>query len=178
VISERGFVVMTASEQPGLSIADRVSWHRRRRGLSRRALAELMGRSEEWLRLLETEGRGAQRLGTLVELARILRLSDLGSLIGQQVTIGDSNPPQHLLTKNVRRALNSSLIESGTDGRVALPNLRQRTERAWVAWHASRAQYTALRWRRATPRLLLVEVATFARNRFHQLTVEPSTTWT
>lgn len=109
-----------------LTIAERVAWHRRRRGLSRRALAELMGRSEEWLRLLETKGQGAERLGTLVELARVLRLPDLQSLVGRQVLLSDTDTPRHPQAEAVRRALAATLIP-GPEGETVNLNGTQRS---------------------------------------------------
>ena len=127
-----------------LTIAERVAWHRRRRGLSRRALAELMGRSEEWLRLLETKGQGAERLGTLMQLARVLRLPDLQSLVGQPVLLNDGSTPRHPQAEAVRRAMTATLIPGPGGEKVSVPDLRRRTQQAWTAWHTSREQYTAL----------------------------------
>jgi transcriptional regulator with XRE-family HTH domain len=127
-----------------LTVAERVAWHRHRRGLSRRALAELLGRSEEWLRLLETQGRGAERLGTLVEIARVLRLPDLGSLLGQTIVVSDSDRPRHLRVEAVRRAFAATLVGPPADGHAAVPELSRRVDQAWTAWRTSREQYTAL----------------------------------
>ncbi|MGW4205681.1 hypothetical protein [Streptomyces sp. NPDC004726] len=43
-------------------VGERVEWHRRRRGLSRRELGAMVGHTERWGCLLESEGRGALRL--------------------------------------------------------------------------------------------------------------------
>lgn len=54
--------------------ARRVRYWRERRGLSRRACAELIGYSEGWLQKIEQGQRRLDRLPILNELARVLRI--------------------------------------------------------------------------------------------------------
>jgi hypothetical protein len=129
-----------------LTTGERVKWHREQRGLSRKALAELVGRTEEWLRLLEVKGQGAERLVNLVDLARALGLSDISTLIG--INLRRVNPdgvPEHSAVAEVRVSLSRALLgpPPGTPP-CSLDSLRDRVQHAWNAWRISRSQYTAL----------------------------------
>jgi transcriptional regulator with XRE-family HTH domain len=138
----------TAKASPqALSIGERVTWQRKRLGMSRKSVAELLGRSEEWLRLLEVEGRGTERLGTLVDLARVMRLSDLSALTGYTFTATPSGleVPEHPAVPEIRLALSRSLLTPADPARVCtLTALQHRVDQAWAAWRESRRQYTAL----------------------------------
>jgi hypothetical protein len=129
-----------------LTIGERVAWHRTRRGLSRKALAELVGRSEEWLRLLEVKGRGAERLANLVDLARALGLNDLSAFTGINIRLsGRTGVPEHPAVAEVRGALSRALLAPAQDVvPQTLDGLRRRIEQAWTGWRLSHSQYTAL----------------------------------
>src|SRR5215472_12183713 len=129
-----------------LTIGERVKWHRERRGLSRRSLAELVGRTEEWLRLLEVKGRGAERLANLVELARALGLDDLSALVGVNIrAAGPGGLPEHRAVAEVRISLSRALLSPVPESPPCpLNTLRGRIGQAWTGWRISRSQYTAL----------------------------------
>src|SRR6266498_532476 len=65
----------------GPGLGERVKAARRRRGLSRRAAAELCARSEEWLRKVERGQRGTS-LRMVARLAEVLRVP-LAELLGE-----------------------------------------------------------------------------------------------
>lgn len=73
------------------SVGDRIAFYRRRRQLTQRVLAELVGRSEDWLSKVERNERDIRRLDILTEVAHALRVS-VGDLLGQPVLIEDSRP--------------------------------------------------------------------------------------
>ncbi len=56
------------------AIGERVGAYRRRRGLSQAALAGLVGRSESWLSQVERGLRSVDKLSTILDLARVLRV--------------------------------------------------------------------------------------------------------
>lgn len=62
-------------------IGERIAVYRRRRGLSQVKLANLVGRSENWLSQIERGERPIQRLGPLAELAKVLEVP-MTELIG------------------------------------------------------------------------------------------------
>jgi transcriptional regulator with XRE-family HTH domain len=67
-----------------LSIGERIAFYRRRRGLSQAVLANLVGRTEDWLSKIERGEREIRRLDVLVDLARALRVT-LGDLLGEPI---------------------------------------------------------------------------------------------
>jgi transcriptional regulator with XRE-family HTH domain len=71
-----------------LSIGERVAFYRRRRGLSQVVLANLVGRTENWLSKIERGKREIRRLDMLMDLARALRVT-LGDLLGEPVLMED-----------------------------------------------------------------------------------------
>ncbi|MEY9860583.1 transcriptional regulator with XRE-family HTH domain [Catenulispora sp. GAS73] len=129
-----------------LTTGERVKWHRERRGMRRKALAELVGRSEEWLRLLEVEGRGAERLSNLVDIARALGMSDASMLVGFDLRPRSTGGvPEHPAVAEVRLALSLALLAPAVDGpRCTMRSLQERVQHAWNGWRMSRAQYIAL----------------------------------
>jgi transcriptional regulator with XRE-family HTH domain len=76
---------------------------RKRRGLSRAAAAELCGRSEEWLRKLERGQRGTS-LRMVIRLADVLRVDDLGDLIGDEIPAQLYAHPEHPALGQIRAA--------------------------------------------------------------------------
>ena len=53
------------------TVGDRIAFYRRRRGLTQRVLAQLVGRSEDWLSKIERNERDIRRLDVLGEVARL-----------------------------------------------------------------------------------------------------------
>jgi transcriptional regulator with XRE-family HTH domain len=71
-----------------LSIGERIAFYRRRRGLSQAVLADLVGRSEDWLSKIERGEREIRRLDVLAQVAKALRVT-LGDLLGEPVLLED-----------------------------------------------------------------------------------------
>src|SRR2546423_14498163 len=71
-----------------LSIGERIAFYRRRRGLSQVVLANLGGRTEDWLSQIERGERGIRRLDVLADVARALR-GTRGDLLGEPVLLED-----------------------------------------------------------------------------------------
>lgn len=135
---------VVATSDGGLGIGERVRYHRTRRGLSRRALAELLGRSEEWLRLLEMQDRGAERLVTLQRLVTVLQLPGLAALVGPCVQDVTTQRRRHALAHDVHGALSRSLLRAQEDPTVTQVDVDRRIAHAWAGWNSSREQYTAV----------------------------------
>ena len=85
-----------------LSIGERIAFYRRRRGLSQAVLANLVGRSEDWLSKIGRGERDIRRLNVLADLARALRVT-LGDLLGEPVLWEDAE--EHDDVPAVRDAL-------------------------------------------------------------------------
>ncbi len=58
-----------------LSIGERISFYRRRRGLTQVVLAGLVGRSTSWLQKVERGDRRIDRISVVADIARVLRVS-------------------------------------------------------------------------------------------------------
>lgn len=86
------------------SVGERVAFYRRRRGLAQRILADLVGRSEDWLSKIERGQRDLRRLDVIAELAGALRVS-VGDLLGQPVLVEDRDQPDHDDIPAIRSAL-------------------------------------------------------------------------
>lgn len=73
-----------------MRIGERIAFYRARRGMSQRMLADLVGRSEDWVSKIERGVRDVRRLDVVTELARALRV-ELGDLLGQPVLVEDDH---------------------------------------------------------------------------------------
>lgn len=73
-----------------LSVGERIRAYRENRGLTRRELAELVGRSEPWLYLIERGQRQPARYSDLTTLAGVLQVT-VADLIGRQ----EAARPEH-----------------------------------------------------------------------------------
>lgn len=103
---------------------------RRRRGLSRHATAELCGRSEEWLRKLERGQRGTS-LRMVARLAEVLKVSDLGELLGDLAPTVLYTRPEHGGLAQIRAALASSPRSTSDDPASKVAALRSDVAAAW-----------------------------------------------
>ena len=110
-------------------LGQRVAAARRRRGLSRRAAAELCGRSEEWLRKVERGQRGTS-LRMAARLAEVLRVP-LGALLGEQTPASLYARPEHAALAQVRAALVAVPAAPGGDVGDQLATLRSDVATAW-----------------------------------------------
>src|SRR6478752_2624989 len=68
------------------TVGERIAFYRRRRGLTQRVLANLVGRSEDWLSKVERNERDVRRLDIVGELAKVLRVT-VGDLLGNPVLV-------------------------------------------------------------------------------------------
>jgi transcriptional regulator with XRE-family HTH domain len=131
--------------QDDLPLGERIAYWRRRRGMSQRVCAELVGRTEGWLSQIERGIRPLDRLSVLVELARVLRV-DSGELTGAAIRQLAPNGHDHPAVAAIR----SALMRYDTVAGVAPPpgtqqprlrdleSLRMDAERAWALRQAAR----------------------------------------
>jgi len=132
-----------------MPIGERIKVYRTRKGLSRIKLANLVGRSENWLSQIERGERPIQRLGPLAELARVLEVP-MTELIGTGPRTVRDPAEQHAAVEHLRLALSGfdflALLfqpgEAEADAEPDLPGMRTEVVRAWALVHASR--YTVL----------------------------------
>ncbi|MGH8887890.1 MAG: helix-turn-helix domain-containing protein [Egibacteraceae bacterium] len=97
------------------AVGERIAYWRRRRGLSQKVLAGLVGRSASWMTKVEGGDRIVDKLSVLLALSYALKV-DLGKLIGGVELPpnggGPSEPPRGIVA--VRRALSRSARPTGS----------------------------------------------------------------
>jgi transcriptional regulator with XRE-family HTH domain len=118
-----------------LSVGERIAFYQRRRGLSQAILADLVGRTEDWLSKIERGEREIRRLDVLADVARGLRVT-LGDLLGEPVLMEDTE--EHDDVPAVRdalmapRRLSRTLFSSSLSLEYIDPGpATQLTEAAW-----------------------------------------------
>ena len=85
-------------------IGERIRLYRRRRGISQRNLAELVGRSESWLSHVERGLLAVENLGVLIRLADMLRV-DVRTLTGSPFYLAPDGGVELQEVEAVRTAL-------------------------------------------------------------------------
>jgi transcriptional regulator with XRE-family HTH domain len=96
-------------------IGERIRLYRRRRGLSQPKLAQLIGRSESWLSQVERGVRSVDRLSTIIELSRVLRVPVI-DLTGRPLSLAPNGGAHFEAVDGLRRALMSfSAIPAALD---------------------------------------------------------------
>ncbi|MGV0771751.1 helix-turn-helix domain-containing protein [Mycobacterium syngnathidarum] len=140
-----------------MSVGQRVELHRRRRRLSRRLVAGLVGRSEEWLRLIEKGKLKLDNVHTILRLAEVLGIKDFRELI--ELPSGSPAPitqPAQELVELLRLAIYGypgidAYVETGRT-EFCRDHLAREVARCTAIWGNSRDRYTLLAQR--LPRLL------------------------
>jgi transcriptional regulator with XRE-family HTH domain len=98
------------------TIGDRIRYFRERRGLSQKALGEMVGRSENWCYKVEHGQLPVDRVPVLIQLAKVLRVKDLSDLTGGFLSgAADGPETEHDAVPAIRRTLSlpTSLLPSG-----------------------------------------------------------------
>lgn len=74
-------------------IGERIAIYRRRRGLSQKKLAGLVGRSESWLSQVERGIRSVDKLSVLIDIAKVLKVN-VETLSGQPFSLAPNGEPE------------------------------------------------------------------------------------
>ncbi|PZF91854.1 helix-turn-helix domain-containing protein [Micromonospora deserti] len=93
------------AEGTNRDVGDRIAGARRQRGMSRKTLADLVGRSEEWLRQIENGHRRLDSIECAVRIAEVLHLGDLMTLLGLPARTGAKPSVHTALVAPVREAV-------------------------------------------------------------------------
>ncbi|NQE93396.1 helix-turn-helix domain-containing protein [Nocardia terpenica] len=127
-------------------MGERVEMRRRMRGLPRNVVAQLVGRSEEWLRLIESGQRRLNDIAAIVKLAEVLRVHDIGELIDWPAP--PLQPPARtpvLLLAPLRQALIADLAEAHPPGRIQpMDVLAVQVAECRRIWQESTTRYSTL----------------------------------
>ena len=90
----------------GMTTGQRVRYFRERAGMSRPVLGGLVGRSDEWVKAVETDRLMTPRIPLLLRLAEVLQVGDLAQLTGEQKLISAAfTKPAHEALPQVAEAL-------------------------------------------------------------------------
>jgi transcriptional regulator with XRE-family HTH domain len=143
---------------PGVraDLGQRVALRRRQHGLSRRVVANLVGRSEEWLRQVERGQRRLDSIEVLLHLARVLHIDDLGDFLGWDGATMAAPRASSLTAKMHDVLLDSPLPGSFPASVHAAPlplsQLATELSQAWNTWRTSPERHARLT--AVLPRLL------------------------
>lgn len=127
---------------PELTTGERVRILRERRGLTRKVLAGLVGRSEDWLKKVETGHRDLQNISMLVRVARALRVSNVAALTGDPVSVPteDIGRMSHASVPKVRSAMYTASFAGPVEDAGTPDRLSGLVASAWKLWHSSTHQ--------------------------------------
>lgn len=129
---------------PDLSVGQRIQFYRERRGMSREVLGGLIGRNSRWVKAVERGEIGEPKLPTLLNLAEVLKLRDVGKLTGgEPLPMSMFRGPGHPALNDVRDAINAVAVAM-TGPPSPLGHLEARLDAAWRARHASPDHRTVL----------------------------------
>jgi transcriptional regulator with XRE-family HTH domain len=116
---------------PALTPGQRIKFFRERAGMSRRVLGGLVGRTDEWVKAVETGRLKPPRLPMLVRLAEVLGVKDLGDLTGDQsLPVGAFVQGRHPAAPAIRRVATRYTLQSPNAPSPPIPALRARVDAA------------------------------------------------
>ncbi|WP_160096911.1 helix-turn-helix domain-containing protein [Kibdelosporangium aridum] len=118
---------------------------RRQLGLSRRVVANLVGRSEEWLRQVERGQRKLDSIEVLTHLARVLHIDDLTEFLGWRDDENTRNEPNcGPLTERLRDVLMQPLFMAEPARTPPVPRLCMELDHLLATWRESARRYTVV----------------------------------
>ncbi|MGH3772311.1 MAG: helix-turn-helix domain-containing protein [Pseudonocardiaceae bacterium] len=130
--------------RPDMSFGARVRYHRERAGKTRAVLGGLLGRSEEWVKAVETDRLLTPRLPMLLRLADVLGITDLAQLTGDQsIPVASISKGTHDAMGAVATAMINAVRVPAAE-QPSVGALTARVDQAWSGGIALRC--TAPRW--------------------------------
>ncbi|WP_433058496.1 helix-turn-helix domain-containing protein [Dactylosporangium sp. CS-033363] len=130
-------------DEPELTFGRRVRILRERSGKTRAVLGGLVGRSEEWVKAIETGKLLTPRLPLLLSLADVLGVDDLAELTGDQsIPVASVTKATHPATAAIAEAMNRPVVARDVDPDSA--DVHSRVGHAWQLWHGSTTERTAV----------------------------------
>jgi transcriptional regulator with XRE-family HTH domain len=130
--------------RPEMSFGARLRYYRERAGKTRAVVGGLVGRSEEWVKAVETDRLLVPRLPMLLQLADVLGITDLVQLTGDQsVPVASISKGTHAAASDVATAMINAVRTPAAE-QPSLPALTARVNQAWTLWHHADAHRTAV----------------------------------
>lgn len=125
--------------------AARLRYYRERAGLTRAVLGGLVGRSDQWVKGLETGRTLIPRLPMLLRLASVLHVDDLADLTGgQALPVATYTKASHDSLSKISDALTAYPIDPGSGEPASAADITTRTRQAWELWHGAKRQRSAV----------------------------------
>ncbi|WP_067464312.1 helix-turn-helix domain-containing protein [Nocardia amamiensis] len=120
-----------------LTVNRRVAFYRKKRGLTQKALAELVGKGESWMRGVEAERLDLDRLSVIRDLANALGVT-VGDLIGNPILLEWKSQTERASVPKIRAALTASFLPLPVNpSTIDLDQTRAQLEHAWTDWQAN-----------------------------------------
>ncbi|MFC9433059.1 helix-turn-helix domain-containing protein [Nocardia sp. NPDC057030] len=133
---------------PALPVGARIELRRIQRRMSRRAVAHRVGRSEEWLRLIESGRRRLDSVQIIVQLAEVLLIDDVTELIDvpARAVPHSTDAVERVLAPLTRVLLDYPALEiyAVADQRATVSAVRAELRRCQEIWACSPQRYSAL----------------------------------
>jgi transcriptional regulator with XRE-family HTH domain len=126
-----------ADDLAGLPIGTRIQRIRERTGKTRPVLGGLVGKSEAWLKNIESGRRRPPSTEMLIRLAEVLGLSSLRDLIGDDTELNLDRRPMLNVVPPIREAIEHHILAFRTEPAPDMAALHERVAHAWRTWHAS-----------------------------------------
>lgn len=132
-------------ELAGTTTGQRIRYFRQRAGMTRAVLGGLVGRSDEWVKAVETDRLLTPRLPLLLRLAEVLRVDDLAQLTGEQkLATAAFTKSVHDALPQVAQALATFPILTSGITPVPAADLAERVTQLWDLWHGTARHRTAI----------------------------------
>ncbi|WP_255285518.1 helix-turn-helix domain-containing protein [Nocardia pseudobrasiliensis] len=130
-----------------MTIGERVAWYRRRRGMSQRVLADLIGRTEDWLNKVENNRIQLDRVSVIQSLANQLDIT-IGDLLAEPSLVDSAQAAGKPTVPALREALLSysqlmPFAQAAQESAQPIPVLNGRLQAVWDAYQASRFAYVS-----------------------------------
>ncbi|MGH3681236.1 MAG: helix-turn-helix domain-containing protein [Natronosporangium sp.] len=126
---------------PEMTFGERLRAHRERAGKTRAVLGGLVGRSEEWVKAVESNRLHMPRLPILIRLAEALGIDDLAELTGSSaIEVRRVAYGEHPTVPAIRDAVQRYPLTRPDRPVPHEAGLRSRVDRAWTLWHGSRTR--------------------------------------
>lgn len=129
------------------SVGQRIELRRMQFGLSRRVVANLVGRSEEWLRLVEVGRLRLDSVEVITQLAEVLQIDDFRELIDRpprrmRVGAEGTGPVLRALRDEILNHPAAATVSADRDGHAILAEGTRELERCEGVWAGSERRYS------------------------------------
>ena len=104
-----------------------------------------MGRSDEWVKAVETDRLLTPWIPLLLRLAEVLQVDDLGQLTGEEklATAAFTNSAHEALPQVAQALARYPILTSGMTP-VSATILARRVMQLWELWHGTKRQHAAI----------------------------------